>query len=109
MLQVFSQPNITLNLSSNQKWLQMTPYTSKLTLPLSCWHFKTLIYSKSKRRSNKALGSVTKDFERWIRKLGIAYNIGVMQKTALLGTARILWKVLDFREMNILLAYGHLL
>ena len=29
-----------------------------------------------------ALGSVTKDIERWIRKLGIAYNIGVMQKTA---------------------------
>ena len=56
-----------------------------------------------------ALGSVTKDFERWIRKLGIAYNIGVMQKTALLGTARILRKVLNFREMNILLAYGHLL
>ena len=42
-----------------------------------------------------ALGSVTKDFERWIRKLGIAYNIEVMQKTALLGTARILRKVLE--------------
>ena len=42
-----------------------------------------------------ALGSVTKDFERWTRKLAIAYNIGVMQKTALLGTARILWKVLE--------------
>ena len=42
-----------------------------------------------------ALGSVTKDFERWIKKLGIAYNIGVMQKTALLGTARILRKVLE--------------
>ena len=41
-----------------------------------------------------ALGSVTKDFERWIRKLGIAYNIGVMQDAALLGTARILRKVL---------------
>ena len=41
-----------------------------------------------------ALGSVRKDFERWIRKLGIAYNIGMMQKTALLGTVRILWKVL---------------
>ena len=41
-----------------------------------------------------ALGSVTKAFERWIRKLGIAYNIGVMKKTALLGTARILQNVL---------------
>ena len=42
-----------------------------------------------------ALGSVTKFFDRWIRKLEIAYNIGVMQKTALLGTARILRKVLE--------------
>ena len=42
-----------------------------------------------------ALGSVTKDFERWIRKLGLAYNIRLMQKTALLGTARILRKVLE--------------
>ena len=42
-----------------------------------------------------ALGSVTKDFERWIRKVGIAYIIGVMQMTVLLGTARILRKVLE--------------
>ena len=42
-----------------------------------------------------AFGSVTKDFERWIRKLGIAYNIVVMQMTALLGTARILREVLE--------------
>ena len=38
-----------------------------------------------------ALGSVTKDFEKWISKLGIRYN-RLMQKTALLRTARILRK-----------------
>ena len=42
-----------------------------------------------------ALGSVTKGFDRWIGKLGIPFNNGVMQKTALLGTARILKKVLE--------------
>ena len=42
-----------------------------------------------------ALGSVTKKFDGWIEKLGITNNVGVMQKTALLGTARILRKVLD--------------
>ena len=43
----------------------------------------------------EALRSVTKDFERWIKKLGTTYNIGVMRKTALLGTARILRNVLE--------------
>ena len=42
-----------------------------------------------------ALGSVTKQFDWWIGKLGIPFNVGVMQKTALLGTARILRKVLE--------------
>ena len=42
-----------------------------------------------------ALGSVTKEFDRWIEKLGIPFNVGVIQKTALLGTARILRKVLE--------------
>ena len=37
-----------------------------------------------------ALGSVTKGFDRWIEKLGIPFNVGVIQNTALLGTARIL-------------------
>ena len=27
-----------------------------------------------------ALGSVTKGFDRWIEKLGIPFNVGVMQK-----------------------------
>ena len=42
-----------------------------------------------------ALGSVTKEFDRWIEKVGITDNVGVMQKIALLGTARILRKVLE--------------
>ena len=42
-----------------------------------------------------ALGSVTKGSDRWIEKLGIPFNVGVIQKTALLGTARILRKVLE--------------
>ena len=42
-----------------------------------------------------ALGSVTQGFDKWIEKLGIPCNIAVMQKTALLGTARILTKVLE--------------
>ena len=42
-----------------------------------------------------ALGSVIKGFDRWTEKLGIPLNVGVMQKTALLGTARILRKVLE--------------
>ena len=42
-----------------------------------------------------ALESVTKEFDEWIEKLGITNNVGVMQKTALLGTARILRKVLE--------------
>ena len=41
------------------------------------------------------LGSVSAEFDRWIGKLGITCNFGVMQKTALFGTARILRKVLE--------------
>ena len=40
-------------------------------------------------------GSVSAEFDRWMGKLGITYSFGVMQKTALLGTARILKKVLE--------------
>ena len=42
-----------------------------------------------------ALGSVSAEFDRWMGKLGIKCNVGVMQKTALLGAARILRKVLE--------------
>ena len=41
------------------------------------------------------LGSVSAEFDRWMGKLGITCNVGVMQKTALLGTARIPRKVLE--------------
>ena len=43
----------------------------------------------------EALGSVSTEFDRWMGKLGITCNVGVMQKTALLGTAKILRKVLE--------------
>ena len=42
-----------------------------------------------------ALGSASSEFDRWMRKLGITSNVGVMQKSALLGTARILRKALQ--------------
>ena len=42
-----------------------------------------------------ALGSVSAEFDRWMERLGITCSIGVMQKIALLGTARILRKVLE--------------
>ena len=45
--------------------------------------------------SDRGLGSVSVGFDRWMGKLGIKCNVGVMQKSALLGTARILRKVLE--------------
>ena len=56
-----------------------------------------------------ALGSVTNDLERWIRKLGIAYNNEEMQKLPCWELQEYCGKCKNFREMNILLAYGHLL
>ena len=41
------------------------------------------------------VGSVSVEFDRWMGKLGITCSVGVMEKTALLGTARILRKVLE--------------
>ena len=41
------------------------------------------------------LGSVTKDFDGWIQMLLVTNIVGVIQKTALLGTARISRKVLE--------------
>ena len=55
-----------------------------------------------------ALGSITKDFESWIDKLNIKSTNVVVQKSALLGTARILRKVLEIGESK-LLDLGHLL
>ena len=42
-----------------------------------------------------ALASVSAEFDKWMGKLGITCNVGVIQKTALLGTARILRKLLE--------------
>ena len=42
-----------------------------------------------------ALGAVSKRLDTWLDKLGITINTVFLQKTALLGTARILRKVLE--------------
>ena len=42
-----------------------------------------------------ALGAVSKRLDTWLDKLGITIDTGSLQKTALLGTARILRKVLE--------------
>ena len=44
-----------------------------------------------------ALGTVTKDFRKWIEKTGLELTVEQLQKTCLLGTARIIRKVLDMR------------
>ena len=41
------------------------------------------------------LGSVMKKLRQWIKKLGIRVRIGLLQKTTLLGTARMMRRVLD--------------
>ena len=40
-----------------------------------------------------ALVTITKNFEKWIEKIGIKIKAEHLQKTAILGTARILRKV----------------
>ena len=42
-----------------------------------------------------ALGSVSAEFETWMGKLGITCNVGVIQKSVLLRTTRILRKLLE--------------
>ena len=42
-----------------------------------------------------ALGVISKSFSRWMDMLGITLSVGMVQKSVLLGTARILRKVLD--------------
>ena len=41
-----------------------------------------------------ALGCISNDFSGWIDTLGIKFNVGMVQKSVLLGTAGILRKVL---------------
>ena len=43
-----------------------------------------------------SLGSVTKNVDKWLENLDIKISISLLQKTMLLGTARILRKVLEF-------------
>ena len=42
-----------------------------------------------------ALGCISKGFSGWMDTLGIKLNVGMVQKSVLLGTARIVRKVLD--------------
>ena len=42
-----------------------------------------------------ALGTITNRTQLWLKKIGVEVREELMQKTALLGTARILSKVLD--------------
>ena len=42
-----------------------------------------------------ALGSVTKNFEKYVDKIGIKTDLHTVQKTTLLGTLRVLRKVLE--------------
>ena len=42
-----------------------------------------------------SLGSVTKNLDKWLGKLNVKINISLLQKTMLLGTARILRRVLE--------------
>ena len=42
-----------------------------------------------------ALGVVSKRLDAWLEKLGVTIRTGLLQKTALLGTARIVRKLLE--------------
>ena len=44
-----------------------------------------------------ALGTVTQDFKRWMEKTGLQLLVEMLQKSCLLGTARIIRKVLDMK------------
>ena len=42
-----------------------------------------------------ALGGVSNRLDEWLEKLGVTIRTGLLQKTALLGTVRILRKLLE--------------
>ena len=44
-----------------------------------------------------SLGTVTKQFQKWIQKLDLEITVEMLQKPCLLGTARIIRKVLDMK------------
>ena len=43
-----------------------------------------------------ALGRITKNLDDWLEKLDVTANAALLQKTTLLGTARMLRKVLEY-------------
>ena len=45
-----------------------------------------------------ALGCIPNDLECNLKKLGISYNVGTLQKSVLLGTANILRKVTSIKQ-----------
>ena len=45
----------------------------------------------------RALGTVTKDFKKWIEKLALDLTVEALRKPCLLGTTRIIGKVLDMK------------
>ena len=45
-----------------------------------------------------ALGTVTKQFEKWIQKLDLEITAEMLQKSCSLGTARTIRKVLDMKR-----------
>lgn len=47
---------------------------------------------------NSALGSIPNDLECNLKKLGISYNVGTLQKSVLLGTANILREALFIKQ-----------
>ena len=44
-----------------------------------------------------ALRTVTKDFEKWLEKLDLDLKIEALKKACLLGTAKVIQKVLDMK------------
>ena len=56
-----------------------------------------------------ALGSIKKEFDWWVGRLGITDNVEVMEKTALLRIASILRKVLQMQRTDHSVSIGHLL
>ena len=58
------------------------------------WEKDTLIVSII----TAALGSIPNYLECNLKKLGISYNVGTLQKSVLLGTANSLRKVLSIKQ-----------
>ena len=46
----------------------------------------------------RALGAVSVNFKKYKKQVGVGVSLEVMQKTALLGTAKMLRKVLSLKE-----------